>query len=160
MLPGSFKLGTVTRVTDPCFSRDISNHLLRTKPGVWWGAILAQNWSVWELLAWHVTAGSLHEAQSARRRALFPVDVDEGMAGIFADASYPEGQTGVSTFYGRAVDATCGPLSAGIIKEGVVSASGCGDGTYDCFFETEDGKADGKVTAIRIVFLPLPKEEY
>ena len=82
------------------------------------------------------------------------------MAGIFADASYPEGQTGVSTFYGRAVDATCGPLSAGIIKEGVVSASGCGDGTYDCFFETEDGKADGKVTAIRIVFLPLPKEEY
>lgn len=83
------------------------------------------------------------------------VGVDSSRAGIFNAAAYPRSRRGCELFFDRVIAATGGGILGGILKEGVVSASGFGDGRYSCDIHRND---DGLADAIRITFFDYDTE--
>lgn len=95
------------------------------------------------------------------------VGVDSGTAGIFDDSKYPdnpheEREDDDQGFYYRCGVQTIGDgissrfnddgidtLGAGVVAEGCVTRSGDGDGSYRCFYESND---NGEVDAVEISF--------
>ena len=94
----------------------------------------------------------------------FYVDVDSGQAGIFDMAHYRDDRIAETVqrlsdeeicpeepWYSVCCDRTMsGELGAGIIPYGVVSSSGFGDGSYQCFTQRD---SDGYVIGVKIVFI-------
>lgn len=101
------------------------------------------------------------------------VGVDSGQAGFFDPAFYKNDESVPKDFvkpdwlntldevgekwYGLCCERTCGSeFSAGVIQGGIVSSSGIGDGSYDCFYQVN---SEGKVVVAIISFLLNDDEE-
>lgn len=172
---GSFELtGTVMRVSDPCYTRDVwcCGTVENCLPGTWDAAILTKDEGPWgnriTVLSARHSSGPKH---TAINRAMcngthrwetceFEVGVDSGQAGIFDEAHYkddsifnsglqPKSDYG-ERWYSYCCDLTLSRLRAGILPFGVVSTSGYGDGGYECITHKND---DGQVDFIFIVFI-------
>jgi len=172
---GSFELtGTVLRVSDPCYDRDVwcCGTVENCIPGTWDAAILTKDEEPWgnrvAVLSARHSTGPKH---TAINRALcnrthkwkhceFEVGVDSGQAGIFDEAHYkdnsifgadvrPKNSYG-DLWYSVCCDLTLSRLNAGILPYGAVSSSGYGDGGYDCITHTNE---DGQIDFVFIVFI-------
>lgn len=92
------------------------------------------------------------------------IGVDSGQAGIFDYDAY-RNDNAIEKIWRRYFDAekrpgdkwyqvccvlTLSRLGAGVLKGGVVSSSGFGDGIYDCYIVKDN---DGKIVAVKIVFV-------
>ena len=98
----------------------------------------------------------------------FDIGVDSGQAGIFDDKAYqndaiyrederPKFGDGDGKFYGYCCDITLdSPVWAGVIKHGIVSRSGFGDGGYRAY---QKKNKDGKIIAISIEFISNENED-
>lgn len=100
------------------------------------------------------------------------IGVDSGQAGIYDINAYRNNdligdiqnkfcfdiEKDGEKFYALNCDLTCGTeLYAGVIRNGAVSSSGYGDGGYDLFTSKDD---DGKIVAMKIVFIEEEDDEY
>lgn len=89
------------------------------------------------------------------------VGVDSGQAGVFDADIYPKGECGEygdkESFYGQCCDTTLNWPGAGVIKGGVVSSSGYGDGGYRCMI-AKDPFENAKIIAIKIIFIGDPED--
>ena len=156
-------------VTDPCYEYDPFNVLLNVQNGTWIAEITTERYDGVTQLYAHRTC---FEGNGHWRTAGFIVHVDSGQAGIFDAAHFDKDEdvspeetfenvsfrdsTDHTRWYKMCCDRTLGPDSAGVIPFGAVSASGWGDGGYECeYFETDDGL----VTAVRINYIYQDYEE-
>lgn len=174
---GTFELtGTVLRVSDPCYDRDVwcSETLENCKPGTWETVVFKRDEGDWGnriviLIARHeessVTLDAFREVASGKdktwRECPFNVAVDSGQAGIFDEFHYqddsifdeiPEAQSriGADVWYRHCCDITLSSLGAGVLPYGVVSSSGFGDGVYLAYHHTDK---EGKTDSVLIVFI-------
>jgi len=173
MLLGQFELHCpMLRVTDPCYSINTwcQGVLSNCRQGKWNAYIQHDDGRVAELMVVHESIQGMINSYATgyqwRRVHDFEVGVDSGQAGFFDDAFYPRGDsTGeygdLSTFYGKACEATTEGSYAGILTDAsgygyaVVSSSGYGDGSYDLFVI----EREGLVVAARIVFIAEEDED-
>lgn len=147
-------------VTDPCYipgtwcQGKIGNAL----EGKWKAKVYSKTMSGWGtrnsiLLVVHEDAKKVTLRSPEFFRQGFTVGVDSGQAGFFdGDVAIGSGQYGeTGTFYDDCCQITVNnPDQAGIVGgTGVVSSSGCGDGSYICDVITRDNK----VVAAKITFL-------
>jgi hypothetical protein len=149
-------------VTDPCYGRGTwcMGSLDNVKKGQWEGYALLSDEGEWgkrvaELVIHHTDRALLSEDMDTAEE--ISVGVDSGQAGFFDDSIYPaskdeQGDYGdLSTFYGRACEATGSACGAGIVDgAGIVSSSGFGDGGYRCWTKRD---AAGQVIGAKIVFI-------
>ena len=165
------KLGTfltssdVLRITDPCYDKGVwcSGTVKNCKIGEWsafliyrdegdWGVRVAENIAMFGEV-------SIEQAQKIIDESIWinsniSVGVDSGQCGIFDDSKYPDGDdTGEygddNSFYGKCCNYTLGEENGGVLDFGIVSSSGYGDGSYDCFIS----KGNDKISIVRIIFL-------
>ena len=173
---GTFELtGTVLRVSDPCYDRDVwcCGTIANCKPGTWETAVLIQDEGDWGirnavLIAKHKESGPELEAfrkvlngkDKTWQECPFEVGVDSGQAGIFDDEHYqdnsvfagmPAAKFGEdNSWYSHCCDITMSQHSAGVLPYGVVACSGFGDGGYVAYHHVDQ---DGKTEAVFIVFI-------
>lgn len=152
-------------ITDPCCEAGYTLALydLAAKNGLWSSEVATHG--VWDrvnskLLAYHTESAKGKPVGFDQMRkewkSLGTVAVVTGQAGVFDAGEYPQGPiTGhlgdLSTFYGKACKITLESdnLFGVVDSMGVVSRSGCGDGTYEAFGQFE---AD-ELTAVLVVFV-------
>lgn len=127
-----------------------------------------------ELLVVHKNYFLSVDAEADWELTEIDVGVDSGQAGIYEETSYPNVDSLDETWYdticaltsdkehGRRktpVDAQPGPPTylGGVLPDhsGVVTSTGFGDGGYNCYVL----KRDGKVIAIKIVYISDEEEE-
>jgi len=150
-------------VSDPCYDRDVwcMGELSNVQNGEWEAFVVVSNEGDWgnriaELIIRHTSRPDIEDIDIDRPTS-FHVGVDSGQAGFFCDSIYPHGDCGeyddLSSFYGRACDKTLNTSEqAGIVDNaGVVSSSGFGDGSYDCYVHHDS--ETGKIVAASIVFI-------
>lgn len=176
ILLGSFDLtGSVLRVSDPCYNRDVwcCGTIDKCRPGVWEAAVLKTDEGDWgeriAVLAVRYRDGgpkfnainrAMCNATKAWHECPFEVGVDSGQAGFFDEAHYRDDtvisktiteQSGIGDlWYRHCCDVTLTRLSAGIIPYGVVSSSGYGDGGYTAIKHLD---RNGRVDFAFIVFI-------
>ena len=155
---GSFKTSNCIIVTDPCYNYDERQIIDNALPGEWIANVVISDEGSWgkriaELIVMNVDS---HHDGYEWERSKIEVGVDSGQAGFFDSFMYPRGDTGeygdTSTFYGKVCNMTVteqGHGTAGVLSFGVASSSGFGDGGYDLYTATQDGK----VVAAKIVFI-------
>lgn len=160
---GSFTLGSVLRVTDPCYTRGICEDTMPCRPGRYQAAVLIGEGSwgrrVMELEIVLVGAdviGPLHRTE-------IDAGVDSGQCGFFDDASYPQENTGeyddLDSFYGQCCETSLHrEHKAGIVPGfGVVSSSGFGDGCYEVW--TDRDPKTGPIVFARLVFIDDERDD-
>lgn len=153
---GTFEVtGGAIRCTDPCYEPGSwCAHDVRAAGGTWQATAFVGDFGDWgkrvqrlrvdhEILPAHAMGTTLH------------VGVDSGQFGFFDAARYPEEARGSyekpRSFYGRACRKTLSGDQCGMMREGVVSASGMGDGSYELSTWVD---SDGRAVALEVVFLP------
>ena len=173
---GTFELtGTVLRVSDPGYDRGVwcCGTIENCRPGIWEAAVRIQDEGEWgernaTLIARHTDKGPEFEAfrkaltgkDEAWQACPFEVGVDSGQAGIFDEAHYqddsifdglpePKHDFG-DIWYNHCCDITLSRLGAGVLRFGVVSSSGYGDGGYIAFHHVDQ---DGQTDSVFIVFI-------
>jgi len=161
----------VLRITDPCYKKGTwcSGTLENCEVGEWsgflidsdeedWGIRIAENIAIFGDVSVEDAQKILDEG--SWKNSNIDVGVDSGQAGIFDDSKYPEGEPGeygdLNSFYGKCCQKTLGKPQGGVINFGVVSSSGYGDGSYDCFYLTKNDK----VFAIRIIFIDMLEQNF
>lgn len=161
---GSFKTSNCIIVTDPCYNYDERQIIDNALPGEWITNVVMSDEGVWgnrvaELIVMNVDSNH-NEYEWVKNRDI-EVGVDSGQAGFFDSFMYPRGDTGEyddkDSFYGKVCKMTVtkeGKSTAGVLSFGAVSSSGYGDGGYDLYTVTQNGK----VVAAKIVF--IGDEEY
>ena len=159
---GSFMTNNCIIVTDPCYNYNEGQIIENALPGEWIANIVVSDEREWgmrvaELIAMNVDS-SFNDYEW--NKSDIEVGVDSGQAGIFDSFMYPRGDTGdfddKNSFYGKVCDLTLKtPKSAGVLSYGAVSSSGYGDGGYDLYTVTQNGK----VVAAKIVFISDWDEE-
>ena len=173
---GTFELtGTVLRVSDPCYDRDVwcCGTIEDCKPGLWETAILRQDdgecgIQITHLLGRQYQEGpefssivrSLRGNNQSWKECPFEVGVDSGQAGLFDETHYQDDSVfagmpksvfdDYSAWYSHCCDITLSPLGAGVLPFGAVSRSGFGDGGYAAYHHVDQ---DGKTDAVFIVFI-------
>lgn len=169
---GNFKTNSdILRITDPCYTKDTwcSGILQNCQIGKWSAFLIYSNEGSFGIRVSQIfaVAGdiSISDAQKVLdeynwKLANIHVGVDSGQAGIFEDNEYPEEETGEygdnTTFYGKCCDLTQTDDQGGVLDFGVVSSSGYGDGSYECFY----AEKNDLISSIRIVFLEEDNLEY
>ena len=153
-------------ISDPCYARGTwcQGELKDVQNGKWKAKVIKSDEGSWgnrcaELIAEHPDAIN---ASRFWDKENIDVGVDSGQAGIFdsdhfecdSDAGNPKHDFG-EPWYNMCCDITLGDLGAGVIPFGVVSSSGFGDGSYDCFTR----KKDGKTVAVKIIFITEEDDE-
>ena len=95
--------------------------------------------------------------------APFEVGVDSGQAGLFDAHHYWDDAVVVDPgtvingddpgvlWYMHCCHLTLTKLAAGVMPYGVVSSSGFGDGSYDCFYGRN---SEGKIVRVELEFIP------
>lgn len=156
-------------VSDPCYERDVwcMGIIQNVMNGEWDASIEVDKVPDWgervhRLYATHTAYPA--DVMGEWSEADFQVGVDSGQAGIFDEALYPQGDTGeygdLDTFYGRACAATHDEKDqnkhGGVIKEGVVSSTGFGDGSYTCRVYRDQ---NGVCTVVSITFIEDEDED-
>lgn len=147
-------------ITDPCYDEDTwcAIHDVSAKNGEWYGVAYLDGQKVRAIVVEHQDT-STYENDRRFQPLDGTVGVDSGQAGVFDAEAYGNGEGDygdLSTFYGRACYATLPDGNDtevhdtfGYIKEGFVSRSGYGDGSYTAY-----GIRDGdELVAVKIVFI-------
>lgn len=148
-------------VSDPCYDEGTwcMGRLEDIKTGTWKSHVVKSDEGIWgvrcaELIATHISVKNIDRLDW--ELCDFIVGVDSGQAGIF-DLEYYNHDYGDTKFYNFSsllhlfcCELTLSDESAGNLKYGTVSASGLGDGSYDCFAARN---SDGKIIAVKIVFI-------
>jgi len=143
---GTFKLGPLARITDPCYKPGLGEEV-EVVQGTWNAAVSDGNSY---LIAWHV--GVREDDAIWAEEHFCWAGVDSGQLSIYdASSDYSAGDfgDGENGTYGEACRITLNdPEGAGIYRagDGVVSRTQWGDGSYDVLVT----KYGGKVSAIRI----------
>lgn len=145
-------------VSDPCYSRGTwcMGELDNVQNGKWQAEVIAVDEGMCGTRNGALIAsyGNRQISKSCPnwKKQNFEVGVDSGQAGIFDDAGFKsedDDYGNTNSWYRRCCDLTSNKKCAGIIeKSGVVSSSGFGDGSYDCYV-IKKGK---KIVAIKIDF--------
>jgi len=160
---GSFKIQSGhLRISDPCYDKDTwcTGIIKNVKKGEWEAhmKMIDLDCNVAELIAYHKDISkSTIRGQKWIDQGI-EVGVDSGQCGIFDDFLYPTEKTGEyddeKSFYGQCCKITLSD-SAGVLDFGVVSQSGYGDGSYECYtLEDKDG-----VVGVKIVFITEDEDE-
>lgn len=123
---GSFTMGKVARVTDPCYDRTQGGVINNCFPGTWKAYVTKEKRGVTSLVAHHENYKfSLRE--KGWQDTGIVAGVDSGQCGIFDDTFYPE-ETGEwdgeipfeeESFYGKCCELTIGEIDsfdAGLAK--------------------------------------------
>ncbi|MGO8714965.1 MAG: hypothetical protein ACLQSX_03705 [Smithella sp.] len=132
-------------VSDPCYERGTwCAGQLAVKKGAWKAVVIFRANRVGELRAYHNSINP--NSVKVWEKQPFEVGVDSGQAGIFDDIVYAPND---DAWYRSCSAITLKALGTGILKNGVVSESGYGDGGYTCF----TAEVDGEIVAIKIVFI-------
>lgn len=138
-------------VSDPCYDTDVwcRGELSNVLPGIWKASVVKRDEGDWGMRAAKLIAVHEDYADSVvelMELAPFEVGVDSGQAGLFDaqhsrdDAVVADPGTAVNgndpgaLWYMRCCHLTLTKLAAGVLPYGVVSSSGFGDGSYDCFY--------------------------
>ena len=169
IMKNMFKVtGNALLVTDPCYTRGTwcQGILADVCQGDWQGQVevMSRERTGWgdRVSKLIVTHGSFYTREPSDvgtwHVADFEVGVDSGMAGVFDEGRYPQGDTGayreLDTFYGRACavvhDEKDDTVMAGVVDEGFLSYSGFGDGGYTCEYHRN---AAGLVDFVSITFI-------
>ena len=158
------------RVTDPCYDEKTwcSAGVDNVKNGVWNAFVVMKNEREWgtrcaELQVWHSDYRKDDVVTHTMEYIKADIGVDSGQAGVFDSKFFkdPKSVAGVERTYNGArlcedepwysmcCDRTLGEKMWGTIPYGAVSRSGFGDGGYNAYLT----KKDGKVVAIKIVFI-------
>ena len=136
-------------VSDPCYDTDVwcRGELENVLNGTWYASAVELYTGSWgrriaRLIAVHENYAD--EKMTKGQCTGFEVGVDSGQAGLF-DASHYRDDSVIpdvklnpddepaAIWYKHCCEITLSPLSAGVLPYGVVSSSGYGDGSYDCF---------------------------
>lgn len=163
-LIGSFEVKSgKLRISDPCYDLDTwcAGTLDNVLNGKWNAKIEESDKGSWGIRVSNLVAVHENYALSANNPELTKIDVgvDSGQCGIFDLDQYPKDDPGEygdkNSFYGKVCNLTCNEddmnQSAGIIDNfGVVSRSGYGDGSYECYVRRN---VKGEIVAAEIVFL-------
>lgn len=154
-------------VSDPCYDLDTYGEIDNVRKGEWVAEVSLKEcfgMRVSRLYAHHVSFPCDNPFYEEWKEEPITVGVDSGQAGIF-DVDYFKNQDvakdyeylnpdeiinkGEDDWYSMCCDQTLHTeCDAGVIPFGVVSSSGCGDGSYSCF----SIKKNGEVVAIMIDF--------
>ena len=154
-------------VSDPCYDTDVwcRGELQDMLPGIW-EAVIKRDEGEWgmrvaRLIAVHKDyVGSDMEPMTV---APFEVGVDSGQAGLFDAQQYRDDAAVMdlgtvvnindpgALWYMRCCHLTLTKLAAGVMPYGVVSSSGFGGGSYDCFYGRNEV---GKTVRVEIEFMP------
>jgi len=150
-------------VSDPCYSLGTwcAGTIIDVKNGEWEAKVENRDEGLWgsrcaELVAYHTDHQFNH---GPWEKASFDVGVDSGQAGIFDKPffnSHDEYGGFNDNWYEEVCQITLKDPGAGVLKGGVVSSSGYGDGGYDAFAAKD---SNGAVVAVKIVFIPECDEE-
>lgn len=170
--PGKYEIGDFNVesgklvVSDPCYTPGTwcAGVLSNVKNGLWHAAIRLNDEGSWGDRVAELYVSLDKTNNDAWHLAPFTVGVDAGQVCIVDDKHFAGGEGEYhdrDSFYGDAchmsMEGSADELGAGILKSGhgVNSSSGYGDGSYECFYGTND---KGEITSVRVVFIPEPIE--
>ena len=164
MYIGSFEVSSGKLIiSDPCYERDTpcAGALDKVKNGLWNAYIVKKDFRGWGNRVVELVASIKDYDEHDLDKCSFDVCVDSGQAGIFDDKSFPneKGEYGdVGGWYNMCCETTDPEIGrgAGVIKGGVVSCSGFGDGRYDAYYHRD---SNGEVDFVKIVFITEEEEE-
>lgn len=162
---GMFKVesGEVV-ISDPCYSLGTwCQGQVPAKNGKWIGSVVMSDEGDWGIRVGKLIAK--HEDHQNVEFGNKPTDidagVDSGQMSIFDIAQYKpadedddsvdNGEYGRGEWYDKVCNKTLGENQCGVMKGGVASSSGLGDGSYLVFVEYED--KDDNAVAIKVEFL-------
>lgn len=158
-------------VSDPCYevNSNVVNRLSNAKKGTWSAYIVQDDEGVnLSLTVLHSSVAKLNDSNWDTTN--FTVGVDSGQAGVydekyFGDDSilskdpqfeFPFEKDG-DRWYAFNCDLTLSKIGAGIVPYGAVSASGYGDGGYECLIQ----KQGNEIVAVKIIFIDeIDEDEY
>lgn len=155
-------------VSDPCYDADVwcRGELEDVLPGVWEASVIKRDEGDWGMRTAKLIAAHKDYVGSdvgPMMLAPFEVGVDSGQAGLFDAHHYRDdavvvdpgtvinGDDPGALWYMRCCHLTLTKLAAGVMPYGVVSSSGFGDGSYDCFYGRNEV---GKIVRVEIEFIP------
>lgn len=142
-------------ITDPCYTKKTwcSAWNIPVENGIWKAEVEEKHGRIEKLIC------ELKDAiinNLAEELISSIIGVDSGQCGIFDQEKYPDEGTGSfednETFYGKCCEITLRDSSWGVLKFGVVSSSGWGDGTY---YAKGVKTKDGKFIKITIFYMDL-----
>lgn len=166
---GSFKIKNGEAiVSDPCYSKKnfLSLWMKNVKNGTWKAMIVEDDGYNAVLVCQHSKEEPItspFKIYDTWEIADVVIGVDSGQVGVFDPEFYKDDKSvenvkriGESDpiceedpFYSICCDRTLNSKHGGVIPYGALSSSGCGDGTYDCWYK-KDG--DGVVVGIAVDF--------
>lgn len=155
-------------VSDPCYEAGLwcCNKLERVRRGAWEAETNIVNEAPWGK---RVALRSAHheafdEAGCSLETADFDVGVDSGQAGFFDAVHYRDAgvfpdasdKADAEEWYKRCCQLTLSPMLSGVLPYGVVSASGYGDGAYECRLYRDQRD---EIVRVDVCFIPDADEE-
>lgn len=162
---GTVDFGTKVLATDPCYSLGTWCHELvdGVLPGEWDGYAIKTCFTFkWgqdartAILMAHHRNHPVKAWSTCWEHISGNIGVDAGQAGLFDLKRYPKDNHGEyddpRTFYGRCSKITLSERACGAVREGFVSESGFGDGTYDLEVQRD---SKGRIVAMAVYFLPF-----
>lgn len=150
---GYIELSGKVIVSDPCYDRSVCCMAtgVAVKPGTYATYIIKKNEKDFGVRVAAIVALHIGYIKSMKKEWT-PYDcdigVDSGQCGIFDDAAYPAdeksgGEFGDETsFYDECCMLTLGKNQGGVLiaRNGVVSSSGYGDGSYELLYQCHEGE--------------------
>ena len=140
-------------VSDPCYKRGTwcAGVLDSVRIGMWKAIILCSDENDWgirvkNLRVQHESVRCLRDLR--KFRATFKVGVDSGQAGFFDDDCFHPDDSDWYDICCRTTDPRRAAM-AGVIDGGAVSLSGYGDGSYNCYYYTDE---NGEIVAAVVWF--------
>lgn len=160
-------------VSDPCYDTDVwcRGELSNVLPGMWEASIIKRDEGEWGQRVARLIAVHEDYADSdieATENAEFEVGVDSGQAGLFDCKHYRDDRVIAGSekaidkndpgalWYMHCCHITLTQMAAGVMPYGVVSSSGFGDGSYDCFYGRNE---NGKIVRVEIEYIPEEEED-
>ena len=164
---GSFEVASRELiVTDPgyWFGSWFMGALKPVRAGRWNAGISMVDTGEWggyvsKLTIWHESAPEIGDLRKAK--ADFKVGADSGQAGFFDAAHYRKRSSldaapaetwsnGKDVWYDRCCEITLSRTQAGVLPYGAVTSSGFGDGSYYCYYFTNE---TGEILRAEIEFI-------
>lgn len=156
-------------VSDPCYAIGtwFQTEIENAKKGTWLAFVKKINdYEGWgERCAKLIVHHQNYDLPKEGWEHISSIGVDSGQVGIFDKESYRndsliKGTTGHKfatldgpagdRWYSACCDITLSRMHAGILEGGVVSESGYGDGSYNCYIKKNK---DGEIIAVKLVFI-------
>ena len=152
-------------LSDPCYDLEGRYIISPVRTGDWRGFVVKKDFGdagkrCMELHAYNETFvnGNHLPKDLEWEKGTFSISVDTGQAGIFSTKVFrnedvldkkPEFDTG-DPWYDMCCDVTLSEMHAGVVKGGVVSSAGWGDGGYEYEISKDNY---GNIVGIKITFI-------